>query len=403
MPIFRYRAYDSSGREVRGTIEAAGAREAAARLRKEGLFPRDLHAGGRERRLRPFLHPGRRGASRELASFSRQLSTLLASGASLHDSLEILVREAGKGPLGPILVDVKERIAGGSSLARALEAQAGVFPVMYCRMVEAGEEAGNLDAVTANLADYLEARQRIAEKVQTALVYPLLMTVVGAGVLTFLLIFVVPRITTIFEDTRTALPLVTVVLLRITGLLRHGWPLFLAGAAALVFVLPRVFRRPGPRALFERLVLRTPVLGSTVRKFYLATMARTLGSLLQGGVGLLTALGMTGRVLDSAVFGSVLERASRDVTEGGDLSRSFESSGVLPEMMVYMTAIGERSGQLPAMLLKAAEGYEREFNTSVDRALALMEPLLILAMGAVVGFIVLAILLPIFELNQIVG
>jgi len=403
MPIFNYKAYDSVGKEVSGTIEAAGLKDAATRLKKEGLFPHDLSLEAKRRdlvsRLRSLLP---RGSSMELASMSRQLSTLLSSGASLHESLEILVKETENTPLSTSLIDVKERLAGGSSLARALDAQGGVFPQMYCRMVEAGEETGNLDSVMERLADYLEARERVYEKVKTALIYPTLMTIVGAGVLSFLLIFVIPKITTIFKDTKTALPLITVVLLWCTALLRRFWPLILIVVVALPFILSRLTKRPAGKAFRDRVIIRLPVIGKIVRRFYYSTMARTLGSLLESGVPLLTALDMTGRVLNHTLFQKVFERAARDVTEGGELSKSFAASGVLPGMVVYMTSIGEKSGQLPEMFLKVAETYEREFNTSVERGLALLEPVLILVMGGAVGFIVLAILLPIFELNQIV-
>ncbi len=403
MPIFNYRAYNNLGKEVSGTIEASGVKDAASRLKKEGLFPHDLSLEEKKRdilaRLRSLVPSG---SAMELASVSRQLSTLLSSGASLHDALEILVKETEKSSISASLVDVKEKLAGGSSFARALDAQAGVFPQMYCRMVEAGEETGNLESVMTRLADYLEARERVYEKVKTALIYPTLMTIVGAGVLSFLLIFVIPKITTIFEDTKTALPLITVILLGFTSVLRRFWPIILIAFVALPFVLSRLTRMPAGKAVKDRLILRIPVVGKIVRRFYYSTMARTLGSLLESGVPLLTALDMTGRVLNHTLFEKVFENAARDVTEGGDLSKSFAASGALPGMVVYMTSIGEKSGQLPEMFLKVAETYEREFNTSVERGLALMEPILILLMGAAVGFIVLAILLPIFELNQIV-
>jgi len=403
MPIFNYRAYDSVGKEVSGTIEAVGLKDAATRLRKEGLFPHDLSVEAKRRDVLAWLKsliP--RGSALELASMSRQLSTLLSSGASLHESLEILVKETENRPLSASLIDVKERLAGGSSFARALDAQGGVFPQMYCRMVEAGEETGNLESVMGRLADYLEARERVYEKVKTALIYPTLMTIVGAGVLSFLLIFVIPKITTIFEDTKTALPFITVILLWCTAFLRRFWPLLVVAAVALPFVFSRLTRRPAGKSFRDRLILRLPVVGKIVRRFYFSTLARTLGSLLESGVPLLTALDMTGRVLNHTLFQKVFEKAARDVTEGGELSKSFADSGALPGMVVYMTSIGEKSGQLPEMFLKVADTYEREFNTSVERGLALMEPLLILVMGAAVGFIVLAILLPIFELNQIV-
>ncbi len=403
MPIFHYKAYNNLGREVSGVIEASGVKDAAARLKKEGLYPHDVSVETEKRDLSAWLKSHLpRGSSIDLASASRQLSTLLSSGASLHESLDIIVKETENMSFRSSFIDVKERLAGGSSFARALDAQGGAFPEMYCRMVEAGEETGTLDSVMSRLADYLEARDRVYEKVKTALIYPILMTIVGLAVLSFLVIFVIPKITTIFEDTDTALPLITVILLGGTSFVRKFWPLIVALIVAMPWVLSRYVKRPGGKALKDRFIIRIPVLGKTIKKFYLSTMTRTLGSLLSSGVPLLTALDMTAKVVNHTLFQKVFDKAVKDVTEGGDLSKSLSSSELLPGMIVYMTAIGEKSGQLPEMLLKVADSYEKEFNTSVERGLALMEPVLILLMGAAVGFIVLAILLPIFELNQIV-
>ncbi len=403
MPIFHYKAYDNLGKEVSGQIEASGVRDASARLKKEGLYPRDVSVEAKKLELTAWVKshlPS--GGNLDLASASRQLSTLLSSGASLHESLEIIVKETENAVLRVRFIDVKERLAGGSSFARALDAQGGAFPEMYCRMVEAGEETGTLDSVMTRLADYLEARDRVYEKLKTALIYPVLMTIVGMAVLSFLVIFVIPKITTIFEDTDTALPLITVILLAVTSFLRTFWPLIALVAVVLPWGLSKYVKRPGGKALKDRFIIKIPVLGKTIKKFYLSTMTRTLGSLLSSGVPLLRALDMTGKVVNHTLFQKVFDRAVKDVTEGGDLSKSLSTSNLLPGMIVYMTAIGEKSGQLPEMLLKVADSYEKEFNTSVERGLALMEPVLILLMGAAVGFIVLAILLPIFELNQIV-
>jgi len=403
MPIFHYKAYDNLGKEVSGQIEASGVRDASARLKKEGLYPRDVSVESKKFELTEWVRshlPS--GGSVDLASASRQLSTLLSSGASLHESLEIIVKETENTALRVSFIDVKERLAGGSSFARALDAQGNSFPEMYCRMVEAGEETGTLDSVMTRLADYLEARDRVYEKVKTALIYPILMTIVGVTVLSFLVIFVIPKITTIFEDTETALPLITVILLGLTSFMRTFWPLVALVAVIFPWGLSKYVKRPGGKAAKDRFILKIPVLGKTIKKFYLSTMTRTLGSLLSSGVPLLTALDMTAKVVNHTLFQKVFDRAVKDVTEGGDLSKSLSSSNLLPGMIVYMTAIGEKSGQLPQMLLKVADSYEKEFNTSVERGLALMEPVLILLMGAAVGFIVLAILLPIFELNQIV-
>jgi len=404
MPIFHYRAYDSLGKEVRGQIEASGAKDAASRLKQDGLYPRQISLKEKKGEFFTWLRSRlpRGSSSMELAAASRQLSTLLSSGASLHESLDIVVRESELTSFRDSFINVKERLAGGSSFAAALDAQGGLFPQMYCRMVEAGEETGSLDSVMNRLADYLDARERVFEKVKTALLYPVLMTCVGVAVLSFLVIFVIPKITTIFEDSETALPLITVILLGVTSLLRRFWPLVAVIVIASPWAYSRLRKKPRVKAFTDRTVLRVPIIGKIIKRFYLSTMLRTLGSLLHSGVPLLSALDMTSKVLNHSLFNEVFSAAVRDVTEGGDLSKSLSSSELIPGMIVHMTAIGERSGNLPQMLLRAADSYEREFNTSVERGLALMEPLLILLMGAAVGFIVLAILLPIFELNSIV-
>ncbi|HLC17407.1 MAG TPA: type II secretion system inner membrane protein GspF [Thermodesulfobacteriota bacterium] len=400
MPVFHYKAYNNFGKEVTGDLEALTAGEAARRLKRDGLFPREISSSAKEKRVFRVL---RRGVSPgELAVVSSQLSTLLASGATLYESLSILINEVESRSLKDVLIDIKDRISGGSSLGRALEAHPDVFPEMYSRMVEAGEASGTLDKVMTRLAEYLEAKAGVNEQVRTALVYPILMSLVGIGVLGFLLLFVIPKITRIFEDTEEALPLITVVLLWVVGFFRTYWPVVIVALAGGGWALRDFVRRPGGRAVKDRFLIRLPWMGRLINKFYVANLARTLGSLLESGVPVIKAMEMTKRVLGHAVYDHVLDKAIVDVTEGGSISRSLGGFPVVPGLLVHMTAIGERSGNLDKLLLRAAGVYEKEFETSVKRALSMLEPVLILVMGVVVGFIVLAILLPIFQLNQVI-
>ena len=400
MPVFHYKAYNNFGKEVTGDLEALTAGEAARRLKRDGLFPREISSSAKEKRVFSVL---RRGVSPgELAAVSSQLSTLLASGATLYESLSILINEVESRSLKDVLIDIKDRISGGSSLGRALEAHPDVFPEMYSRMVEAGEASGTLDHVMTRLAEYLEAKAGVNEQVRTALVYPILMSLVGIGVLGFLLLFVIPKITRIFEDTEEALPLITVVLLWVVGFFRTYWPVVIVALAGGGWALRDFVRRPGGRAVKDRFLIRLPWMGRLINKFYVANLARTLGSLLESGVPVIKAMEMTKRVLGHAVYDHVLDKAIVDVTEGGSISRSLGGFPVVPGLLVHMTAIGERSGNLDKLLLRAAGVYEKEFETSVKRALSMLEPVLILVMGVVVGFIVLAILLPIFQLNQVI-
>lgn len=398
MSTFRYRAYNEAGKSVAGTIDASGFNEAVRLLKETGLFPVDVEKAAARRRW--FDLEG--VSSRLLALTTRQLATLLSSGTSLSEALAILAANTPNAKLKDIIVKVNESVTGGSSLARALEPYPDVFSSFYRGLVMAGEASGSLDRVLPRLADYLETRAKIADDVKAALTYPALMTLVGAGVLTFLFIFVIPRITRIFEDTGSALPFITVVLIRLANVLGRWWPLIFISIGASVWAGSRRLKSGGCKELADRLVLRLPWFGPLATGFYVSTLARTLGSLLNGGVGLLKALDITSEVVGNTVFKAALTDAREECMGGASLSSSLKKHWAIPPIAAHMVNVGERSGTLGDMLLKTAEAYELEFNSGVKRTLNLLEPLLILAMGLAVGLIVLAILLPIFELNQIV-
>ncbi len=400
MPIFQYKAYDAAGEEITGTAEALSLREAKERLRKDGLYPRDISLSDNEAGF--FTLRRRRVSLTALATATRQLSVLLSSGTTLYDALSILSAEGDNGVLGGALFHIKESISGGSSFAKALEARPGIFSEMYVRTVEAGELSGTLDAALLNLSGHLEARSRLHEKVKTALIYPALMIVVGALVILFLFIFVIPKITAVFEDTKQSLPLLTIVFLRTANIVRNYWYILLACAVASFLAARFFMKKPYGREAVDRAILRLPLMKGLIMKFYMATFARTMGDLLSSGVPLLNAMDMAKRVLNQAVFQKALDKAIKDVTEGASLSMSLKSSGVFSNILTHMIATGEKSGELDSLLLKAAASYEREFEQQVSRGIALLEPLLILVMGVVVGFFVLAILLPILQLNQVV-
>ena len=399
MPIFQYKAYNDTGKEVSGEVEAASNKDAFQILKKDGLYPKKLSSLKSERFV--FFNLLHRPVSlTKLAITTAQLSTLLASGATLYDALSILINEEENKVLRDVIIRVKERIAEGSSLCVALDDYPEIFPEIYRRMIEAGEASGTLDKVLARLADYLETRASVQRQVRTALLYPLLMTIVGFGVLSFLFVFVIPKITGIFEDTKQALPLITIILLRIVNLFRNYWPLMLIFMGGGIWGARKFIAKPTGKAFLDRALLRLPWIGRTLTKFYIASLASTLGSLMESGVPILKALDLSKKALGHAVFDTVLNKAVTDITEGVSLSESLKGSNIIPGLLTHMIAIGERSGKLEDLLLRVASTYEKDFETAVTRAISLLEPLLILTMGFVVGFIVLAILLPIFELNQ---
>jgi general secretion pathway protein F len=397
MPTYRYRAYDKSGETVAGDIEAIGARDAAERLKDTGLFP--IEVSGSEPAGRTVF--GGVG-TQAVALATRQLSVLLKAGTNLTEALGVLADNLSDQRLKFIILKVKDSVLEGSTLAMALEAHPEVFSPFYRGLVSSGEATGSLDHVLARLADYLETRTRILRDLRTALIYPVLMCFVGAGVLAFLFIFVIPKITRIFEDTESTLPWVTVLLIGMTNIVRHYWPVIIVAAALGWFLFRRYRHNPRVKQTLDQLILRLPWLKTISTNFYVSNLTRTLGSLLSGGVHLLRALEITRQAVNNTVFNRIIDSAIKDCTEGAPLSSAFKKHREIPPIAVHMISVGERGGNMDEMLLKTADIYEEEFTAGLKRAVSLMEPLLILAMGVVVGFIVLAILLPIFELNQIV-
>lgn len=398
MPNFAYKAYDKGGNPVSGHINAAGEREAVQSLKTSGLFPTEVK--------RPSPRASGRSSGKvstgALAAFTRQLSTLIAAGTSLTEALSVLAENTEAPKLRSTVLDVKESITGGSSLAKALDEKKEVFSPFYRGLVLAAEASGSLESVLPRLADYLETRARINAEVRAALTYPALMTFVGASIVFFLFIFVIPKIARIFTDTGADLPLITVLLMRTADLAASYWHVMIAGGAAAAWLAARQARSPRGKAILDRMLLGLPWFGPIAASFHVATLTRTLGSLLRGGVQLLKALEITAEVVDNQVYRNILAAAVKDCAGGAPLSASLRNSGTLPPVVVHMIGVGERSGTLDEMLIRTADTYDAEFENGVKKSLSLLEPALILVMGIVVGFIVLAMLLPIFELNQVI-
>jgi general secretion pathway protein F len=306
------------------------------------------------------------------------------------ESLRALSREAG-GEWQALLVDVREKVVAGASLSRALEDYGGIFPEFYRNMVAAGEQSGKLDRVLERLADFLESQALMKDKVKTAMVYPLFMASVGVVILGFLFAFVVPKIVRIFEDTQSALPLPTIILVGISNFFVHYWWALVLLIPALAYFGRRMVRKHREGA--DRLLFRA------FQSLYLSRFARTLSFLLEGGLPMLSSLELAGRTSGNLWLRNVVHRAEAKVSEGAGLAASLEG---LSPVMLELIDTGERSGRMVDVLGKAAHTYETEFDRQTQKALALLEPVMILLMGLVVGFIVFAVLLPMFQLNQVI-
>jgi general secretion pathway protein F len=402
MPTFRYKAYRADGRETTGTVDAENSREARLRLKKDGLLASDLTQAD-EAPASGWQRQFKRGTGLpQLALMTRRLATLLGSAVPIYEAVTTLWEQEPPSDLKQVLARVRERLAEGAGLAQALTQEPQIFSESYVSMVAAGEASGALDLVLDRLADFLEGQDVLRSKVSTALAYPLLMVVVGGGVMLFLLGFVIPKITTVFADNKAALPLITVVLLKTSTLIRKGWWLLLLLAWAAVYGYRRLVRQEAMRLKRDQLLLRLPLVGSLIQKLVLARFAKVLGLLLASGVPVIKALEITGAAVVNRAYRACLTQTKGELIEGGKLSASLAATPLFPPLLVHMIAVGERSGTLETMLDKAGKAFEREFETAVTRFMSLLEPLLVLGMGLAVGFVVMAVLLPIFQLNQLV-
>jgi general secretion pathway protein F len=404
MAAFRYEAYDATGRLQKGVLEADTARQLRAKLREQGLLVAEVVAlteaavsGGGSR-----WHLRRRLSGAQLALVTRQFATLLAAGLPVEQTLNALIEQADTDYQRHVLAGVRGEVLAGHTLARALQKYPRVFPELYITLVAAGEQSGRLGEVMERLADYTESHQALRQKVGLAFVYPAIVTLVAGAVVLGLLTYVVPQVVSVFQNTNQTLPWLTRALIGLSDFLRASWWLWLAVIVAAVWAARRALARPATRLRFHRWLLRLPLVGTMVRGVNSAQLASTLAILVGSGVPLLAALQAGAGVVANLPMRQAVEEAARRVREGGSLSRALAVARLFPPMLVHMIASGEASGRLVHMLERAAEQQSREMENRVMGLTSLLEPLLIVVMGAVVLVIVLAILLPIFEMNQLV-
>jgi general secretion pathway protein F len=405
MPLFEYSGFDAVGKKASGSLEATGRRAALQALQQQGVFATELRQTAAEQagRIGLMTRLRRRVPLPDLSAATRQLATLLGAGLSLEEALTTVAGQQENAVLGRALSRAREELLEGAALHRALAARGGIFPPLYVNMIKVGESSGTLDQVLERLADFLEDQARMRSRVQAAMIYPLLMTLVGAVVLILLFTFVVPKVIGMLEDLGQTLPLVTRLLIGTSDLLVRWWWLLALAAALAIFAATRYARTEHGRRTLDRRALTLPLFGRLNLMIATARLARTLGTLLSSGVPLLSALDITAGMLQNRVLRDTLEQTAAGVREGESLAAPLRRSGVFPPMLVQMAAVGEKSGQLEEMLLRVASAYEHQADIAINSMLSLLQPLMILLMGGVIGFIVLAILLPIFQASQGLG
>lgn len=405
MTVFTYRAKDRSGQAIDGVMEAPDARAVVDRLQRDAYFPITVAPQGGRRRLLGVPWPERRAgrvARRDILAFTQQLATLLEAGMPLDRALAIQGELAPNPRLRAILADVLQSVRGGSALADALAMHhPRPFSRLYVNMVRAGEKGGALEATLRRLAGFLEESQEFRDAIVSALIYPALLAAVGAGAVMFLLGFVVPRFAAIFSDVEATLPLPTLVLLRVSETIQqHGWLLGLVGLAVVV-ALRLALATGGGRLRADRLLLALPLVGDVVVKIEVARFSRILGTLLRGGVALVSALTVVTELLGNRVLARAVEGLSDGVRRGAGLAQPMTDAAIFPPLAIHMVRVGEETGRLDETLLQVAATYETESRKVLKRLIALTEPCVILVMGLVVGFIVVAMLLAILSITDL--
>ena len=407
MPVFEYTALNAKGKQVSGILDSESALTARQKLRASRIFPINITqvhdtTKKKERRFLSSLHLGKRISQSELSMLTRQLATLVGAGFQLVSALDTLLPQTKTPALNRRLAKIKDMIVEGQSFAQGLSLYPETFSALYINMVRAGETSGTLEIVLNQLADITEKQQALNNRIRNALAYPVLMAFIGSVVLFLLLTFIVPSITGIFADMNQTLPTPTLLLIRLSETFQSFWWVFLMVLIAIPIALRSIKKTAKGRLVVDKAVLRIPLVGQLIKKISSARFSRTLGSLLKNGVSMLSALEIVKNIVGNKIISNAIADAAVQVGKGQGLGESLETTALFPNLSIQMIQLGEQSGELETMLDKVADVYENEVESAVLGLTALLEPVMILVMGVVVGFIVLSICLPIFEMNQLV-
>jgi len=406
MALFEYRAIDRSGKNRKGKIDAASLKQATSKLKSQGLHI--VSVADSKENLRVSRKHGKtlkKSAvpAAVITSFIRQLAVLVGTGIPYDRAIEILIQESDHNAFQHVLSGIKAQIEEGSSLAVALETQPDLFPKMYVAMVRAGEAGGKLSTVLNQLAISREGNEALTAKIKGALIYPIIMTIVGLFIVVFMITFIIPKVIPIFQQFDMELPLPTQIVLGISFLVSTFWWQFIILVAAMVLVIRRLLRTSRGERLKDWSLLQVPVLGKIIRKIVTFRFAQTLATLLSSGVELKHSLEIVKYVMGNRIYEDKFDQISGDITKKGlDLSQALRQSSIFPGSVIQMIRVGEESSTLEEMLGKIANILENDVKQTLDKTVALIEPVMILWMAATVGFIVLAVLLPMFKLNQLI-
>ncbi len=403
MGAYEFVALDKSGKESKGLIEGDTPKHVRQMLRERNMFPVRVTEVAQREAKRQTTFSLRRGLSPgELALITRQMASLSQSGLPLEEVLLAVSQQNDQPRTKSILLGVRSRVMEGHTLADGLGDFPQAFPELYRATVAAGEQSGHLDVVLERLADYTEARQELRQRITNAMIYPAALIVMAISIISFMLATVVPRIVSVFENTSAELPALTRGLIATSDFLRNNWLLLIIAMAAVIWGLWWLFQKEGPRRRYHEFLLRMPIAGRLTRGINTARFTRTFSILAGSGVPVLEAMKISAEVIENLPMREAVNEAALRVREGAGISRSLAASKLFPPMMIHLISSGEAGGRLEEMLARSASGQEREVDGLIAALLGILQPLLIVAMGAIVMVIVLAILLPIFEINNLI-
>lgn len=406
MTVFAWKGLNPAGREVKGVRDADNLKVLRGLLKREGILLtaalEEAEAKKANARNVDFGRYFRRVTTLDLSMMTRQFATLLKSGVPLVESMSALIDQMENEELKNALTQTRDRVNEGSSLHDALRQHDKIFPSLYVNMVEAGEASGTLEVVLARLADFLEAQNKLNNKVISALAYPGFMALMGMVTITIMMVVVVPKVTQIFEDFEHALPWYTRLLIFSSDVFVNYWWALIAGTVGAVYGFRRWRETAEGRARWDRWILTLPLFGKLLMMVAVARFARTLATLLKSGVPLLRAMEITRNVLGNVELMRIVEEAGQSIREGESIAAPLKRSGKFPPIVTHMIAIGERSGQLEEMLENVAIAYDAQVETRVQTMTALLEPMMIVVMGGISGSIAFAILMPLMQINEFV-
>jgi len=403
MGAFEYTAMDKAGKQVKGLLEGDTAKHVRQLLRDRKLLPVSVSEVARKEAHRQSSFSFRKGiSSSELALITRQLASLSQSGLPLEEALLAVSQQNDQPRTKSVLLGARAKVMEGHTLANGLGEYPQAFPELYRATVAAGEQSGHLDVVLERLADYTEARQELRQRVTNALVYPIALVVMAVAIISFMLATVVPKIVGVFENTSAELPALTSGLIATSDFLRDYWALVIIGVGIIGYAVWWVLQKDVPRRRYHAFLLRMPIIGRLTRGVNTARFTRTLSILAGSGVPILEALTISAEVIENLPMRDAVQDATLRVREGASISKSLAASKLFPPMMIHLISSGEAGGRLEEMLGRAAAGQEREVDGLIAALLGILQPLLIVIMGAIVLTIVLAILLPIFEINNLI-